>query len=163
MPRKSNYQLKQRLFESIAVPVLVSILVSISVPMIISYFSPEKEIRNIINSEADLAAAGKINEVVQLYDDNAYVRDAGSGSIWEGKERITDRYKKLPKFNYLKHDAIEITLSSDGNYARAIADTIGEYYLNGSNVEIASNQGERWAFKKIDRRWLITGFNYNIR
>ena len=50
MPRKSNNQLKQKLFESIIVPVLVSILVSISVPMIISYFSPEKDIRDIINS-----------------------------------------------------------------------------------------------------------------
>ena len=127
----------------------------------------ERMIREVIEREAVLVLDGRIDEVVLLFDEKAFVRDAAGGNedlevIWNGKNMIAERYRNLPEFIYLKHEAIEITVSLDKTYARAIADTIRVYRLNGTQAEITSNQGEKWTFRKINGGWKITGFTYNL-
>lgn len=147
--------------------VVAAIVSGIILPVIQALMSPERPIRDLIEQEAKLVLEGKIDEVISLFDEDAFVRDAAGGNkdretIWSGKDAIIERYRNLPKFVYLKHEAIEITISSDRTYARAIADTIGVYRINDTDVEITSNRGERWTFKKINGRWKITGFTYNL-
>ena len=132
-----------------------------------SLAAEERPIREIIEKEANLTLEGKIDEVVLLYHEEAFVRDAAGGNtdqeiFWNGINRVAERYRDLPEFTYLKHDAIEIAVSSDRTYARAIADTIGTYKVNGTEVKISSNQGEKWTFEKINGNWKITSFTYNL-
>ncbi len=158
----------KRLIEEIVVAVIIAVLVSgLLLPWIEQVMSEEPNIRGIIDREANLVLDGKIDELVLLFDEEAFVRDAAGGSteqeiIWDGKNRIAERYRNLPEFIYLKHDAIEIAVSSDRTYARVIADTIGIYKVNGTEVKISSNQGEKWTFEKINGKWKITSFTYNL-
>lgn len=147
--------------------IIGGLAVGLLIPIISSCISGEKQVREIVNQEATLVLQGKIEEAVSLYAEDAYIRDAAGGDTgleiwWKGQQEIADRYSKLPQFKYLKHDAIEITISSDKKYARAIADTIGEYVIDGKNVRISSNRGERWTLEKVDGRWKITSFTYNL-
>ena len=126
-----------------------------------------RDIRKVIEQEANLALEGSIDEAVSLFDKNAFVRDAAGGNkdqeiVWNGVNNIADRYRNLPEFIYLKHEATEITISSDRTYARATADTIGTYIDNGREIKISGNQGEKWTFEKIDGEWKITSFTYNL-
>jgi hypothetical protein len=151
-----------------AVPVLTALLLSVFlVPALTAMFSDENPIRNLINQEVDLSLNGNVKQVVSLYSSDAYVRDAAGGNtslevIWNGENAITQRYEDLPTFAYLRHDAIEITISSDKSYARAIADTIGAYKVNGADVTITSNHGEKWTFEKVNGTWKIASFTYNL-
>ena len=143
------------------------------IPWIINYCDERGEeielnkIRCLIQDEARFVLHEEIDNAVSLFDENAFLMDAAGGNkdlqvIWKGRDEIEERYRNLPQFLYLKHAAIDITLDSDGNYARAIADTIGTYVVNGEEVEISSNRGERWVFEKINGQWRITGFTYNL-
>lgn len=158
----------QSVVREIAIAVIIAGLVSgWLLPWIEQVTSEEKPIREIIEQEAKLALEGRVDEVVLLFDEKAFVRDACGGNndqeiIWNGKDRITERYRNLPNFTCLKHDAVEITISSDRTYARAIADTIGIYAVGGQNVTITSNQGEKWTFEKISGEWKIASFTYNL-
>ncbi len=151
-----------------AVPVLTTLLLSVVfLPTLFAIFSDEGPIRNIINEEAGWAMDKETTRVLSLFTDDAYVRDAAGGNfslqqIWHGKIDIGKRYGSLPEFSYLKHDAIEITVSSDKTYARATADTIGAFIVNGVETKITSNQGEKWTFEKIGEDWKITSFTYNL-
>jgi len=156
-----------RLIVGIVMAIIGGLVGGLLVPHINSCLSGEKEIRRIIDQEASLVLAGKIEEVVSLFDENAYVRDAAGGDtgqeiVWKGREEIANRYRNLPQFNDLKHDAIEITISSDKEYARAVADTIGEYVIDGKNVRISSNRGEKWVLEKVGGKWMVTSFTYNL-
>lgn len=116
---------------------------------------PEAAVRDVIESEANLVVAGKIDEALQKYDSSAFVEDAAGGNkdsqiIWMGAKEIQQRYIQLPKFTYLKHTAIEITFSSDGSYARALADTTGQYIDNGKTVDISSNREKSGLCKRLD-------------
>ena len=147
--------------------IIGGLVVGLLIPIIGSCISGEKQVREIVNQEATLVLQGKIEEAVSLYAEDAYIRDAGGGDTgleiwWKGQQEIADRYSKLPQFKYLKHDAIEITISSDKQYARVVADTIGECVIDGKNVRISSNRGERWTLEKVDGRWKITSFTYNL-
>lgn len=128
---------------------------------------PEKDIREVIEQEASLVLAGRIDEALLLFNENAFIKDAVGGSkewetVWMGQKGIRERYAQLPRFTYLRHDAIDITLSSDGKYARATADTMGEYIVGGKKVKISSNRGEKWTLEKIAGEWKITSFTYNL-
>lgn len=147
--------------------IVAGLMSGLLVPWLRSEWSPEEPIRKVIEQEASLVLEGKIEEVLSLFDEDAYVRDAAGGNIeeqilWTGREEIIKRYWDLPRFVYLKHDAIEITVSSDDEYARAIADTVGEYVINGKRVEVSSNRGEKWTLRKIAGEWKITSFTYNL-
>jgi len=149
------------------VPGIVAAVVSGLITILIPIIGPEKDIREVIKQEASLVHAGRIDEVLLLFDKNAFVKDAVGGSkewetVWMGQKEIRERYVQLPRFTYLRHDAIDITLSSDGKYARAIADTIGEYIIGGKKVKISSNRGEKWTLEKIAGEWKITSFTYNL-
>jgi len=179
--RKKTYALKIRgwmlmidrkklsmLIIQVVVSAIVAGLVSgFGVPYITALTSQEKKIRSIIEQEAKLMLEGNIEELISLFDEDAFIRDVAGGNtekeiIWHGKYRIAERYRNQPEFIYLKHEAIEITISSDKTYARVSADTIGIYKVNGIEVKISSNQGEKWTLKKINGKWKITSFTYNL-
>ena len=149
------------------VPGIVAAVVSGLITILIPIIGPEKDIREVIEQEASLVRAGRIDEVLLLFDENAFIKDAAGGSkewetVWMGQKEIRERYVQWPRFTYLRHDAIDITLSSDGKYARAIADTMGEYIVGGKKVKISSNRGEKWTLEKIAGEWKITSFTYNL-
>jgi len=123
--------------------------------------SEERKIREVIEREAILVLDGRIDEVVMLFDETAFVRDALSQTTWYGKDAIAERYRNLPNFSFLKHVAIEITFSTDMTYARAFSDTAGSFEANSAMVDVTT-QGEKWTFKKIDNEWKIVGFTCNI-
>lgn len=119
-----------------------------------------EKIRAIIEQEACCVVDGRIIDAVDLFAEDAYVRDASGGEVWSGNS-IIERYLNLPEFVYLKHDAV-VFQDVDNTCAEVIADTVGTYYVNGTTVDISSNQGEKWTFKKINGEWKITGFTYNL-
>ena len=123
--------------------------------------SEEKLIREKIEQEANLVIEGRIDEVILLFDENAFVRDELNQTTWNGKNEIAERYRNLPRFIFLKHVAIDITISSDKTYARAFSETVGSFEDNGITVDITT-LGEKWTFKKIDNEWKIIGFTCNI-
>lgn len=152
---------------SIVAAVISAISVVIISEVLIPFIGPEKDIREVIEQEANLVLVGRIDEALLLFDENAFVKDAAGGNnewetVWMGQKEIRERYVQLPRFTYLRHDAVDITLSSDRKYARAIADTMGEYIVDGKKVKISSNQGEKWTLEKIGGEWKITSFTYNL-
>jgi hypothetical protein len=160
-------QLIKRLLFPLVAGIVGGLVVGLLIPIIGSCISGEKQAREIVNQEAILVLQGKIEEVVSLYAEDAYIRDAAGGDTgleiwWKGQQEIADRYRNLPQFTYLRHDAIEISISSDKEYARAVADTIGECVIGGKNVRISSNRGEKWVLEKFDGNWKITSFTYNL-
>ena len=130
-------------------------------------FEPEMcDIRELIEQEASLVVDGRIDDVIDLFGEDAFVKDAAGGDtslqvVWTGKNRIIERYIDLPDFVYLKHDAVEFQ-SVDNKCAEVTADTIGTCYVNGATEDISSNRGEKWTFQKINDEWKITGFTYNL-
>ena len=130
-------------------------------PWIHTLMSEERLIREKIEQEANLVFEGRIDEVILLFDENAFVRDELGQTFWYGRDAIAERYRNLPHFTFLKHVAIEITVSTDKTYARAFSETVGSFEVNGTKVDITT-RGERWTFKKIDDKWKIIGFTCNI-
>jgi hypothetical protein len=148
--------------KSAVVAVVVGSIMSECIwPLIYTSTSEEKPIREIIEQEANLVFEGRIDEVVLLFDENASVRDELNQTFWYGKDAIAERYRNLPHFTFLKHVAIEITVSTDKTYARAFSETVGSFEVNGTNVDITT-RGEKWTFKKIGGEWKIIGFTCNI-
>jgi len=155
----------------VANPIYVAVLTAIISTLVGLYVVPllqnnvENEVRDVIEQEASLVLAGRIDEVIQLYAEDAFVKDAKCGDkdleeVWMGLQQIRKRYAGIEQFIYLKHDAITITLGTDGEYASAFADTQGEYLDNGQAIKISG--GEKWALKKIDGEWKIVSFTYNL-
>jgi len=169
---------KRRIISStgkIAIQIIVGIIIAVaggfSGAILLRLYeantSGESQIRQTINSEAEFVLDGHTEKVVSLFAENAFIRDAAGGDInnekvWEGKQRILSRYEALPRFNYLKHDAMEISISQDKKYARVIADTVGSYILNGNTLNITSNRGEKWTLEVVKGEWIITSFTYNL-
>ena len=127
----------------------------------------ETTIRQIINQEAIFSLNGQATNATSLYADNATITDAHGGNytaveIWSGKEAILKRYSVLPKFDALQHANPVVMFGMDKTCARAIADTIGTYENAGTKININSNQGEKWAFQKINGDWKILSFTYNL-
>jgi len=154
----------------VIVPIVTSIVATLLVLLVIyfhsQYFSDERAIRDIINQEAVLAKDHNVDEMISLYTDDAILRDAAGGNrdlerVWRGNQ-IEDRYKNLGDFTYLRHEYIDITVNSDGQYARAYSDTVGEYVSDGKSYLISNNKGEQWTFKKVNGKWMISYFTFNL-
>jgi len=123
----------------------------------------ERIIREIIEHEAEYVLAGLLDEASGLFDENASIRDAAHNKTWSGKKEISERYRDLPTFKSIKHEAIKITFSQDGTYAIAIASTVGIIIdENGIEQDISSIQGEQWTIEKILGEWKIISFTYGI-
>ena len=166
----------KKIKELLVTPAMVASIISIIltatiagfiVPAINLMFSEESTIKAIIEQEAQLVFTGKFIQAISLFDDNAYVKDSAGGNVseevsWIGSQEIVKRYGELPEFTYLKHDAIQVIVSSDKTYARATADTIMIYKNNGVEIKKTSDQGEKWIFEKINGDWKISGFIYNL-
>ena len=150
-----------KLSDTVIVPILVALISSVLLMIIYSDTSDENEIREIINQEAIYVLEGKFDEAIALFDEDATVKDAAGVKPWFSKEEIMNRYKGLPEFDKLKHDAIEVEFTNK-NHALAVGDTNGRYTENGRTVTISSNNGEEWAFEKINGEWKITSFTYNL-
>jgi len=160
--KKTVIKLVKFVLESAVIAAVIGSIMSEYVwPLYYTLTSEEKLIREIIEQEANLVFEGRIDEVVLLFDENAFVRDDLNQIFWYGKDAIAERYRNLPHFTFLKHVAIDITVSTDKTYARAFSETVGSFEVNGTKVDITT-RGEKWTFKKIYDEWKIIGFTCNI-
>lgn len=168
---KSDDGKKTNSIKDVGIPIFTSVAATL-ITLLIVYlasqtFSDERAIRDVIDQEAIYAQNHDISKVMSLYADDAILRDAAGGNrnneiVWHGKDRIEDRYKNLADFTYLSHEMIDISLCSDGSYARANSDTVGEYVVDGKVISITNDRSEQWEFKKIDGNWKIAYFTYNL-
>ncbi len=129
--------------------------------------SEETQIRHIIDQEASFVVNGQTDKATSLYADNAIITDAHGGDsasveIWSGKDEIAKRYASLPHFAVLQHTNVVVIFGLDKTYARAIADTVGNFEDQGQMVSVSSNQGEKWTFEKTSNDWKIVSFTYNL-
>ncbi len=123
---------------------------------------------------ADEAAASLKHhpaDAVRLYVSTAFVRDDACGkpnqsTTWYGRDRILQRYQQLGAFSWLQHQNAEVIFAPNNAQAAsatATAQTAG--FIKPSptlpaGLEIHGN--ERWTFIRVNGKWLISSFIYNV-
>jgi hypothetical protein len=135
---------------------------------------PTAELTRLMNLEAASALATHQEQrgvmLAKLYAPGAEVIDAGCGSsrsstTWHGTVQIAGRYTSLPQFDNLRHintQFIWIPNNRWANRATATSETSG--VISGSDTRKAQpiHGLERWEFEKINGRWAVTSFAYNV-
>ena len=133
-------------------------------------------ILQIIETEATAALERDIDKAINLFAEDAFVRDAlgeagkklgvvlpQEPTSWSGLKEIRQRYANLPRFTTLSHLGVVVTFDDTKRLAKATASTNGVYESDtGTPAHIFSIDGERWTFAKIDGVWKITSFSYNV-
>lgn len=164
-------------------PFLISILallVSIG-SFLYSYMAQNPDdtpIRKLIEKEAELAKNHNVDEVVNLFTDDAVIRDFGDSinktsdtsktfQEWGGKEKIRERYEEIKKhaiFTYLYHKDINIEFQNHGTHASATSSTAGKMrWDNGSEYPISTKKGELWSFEKSNNEWKISYVDFHTK
>lgn len=126
-----------------------------------------RQITRLMDQEAAATLSQDIDAVLAIYASGSAILQADRNGTrhWAGKEEIRGRYADVfrgEKFSTnLGHADKHIVL--EGNDAIARADTIGKLFKNGVWVDISSNQGEKWSFKRIHGKWRVITFAYGMR
>ena len=134
------------------------------------------EVEALINMEATAALTNDVDTAVSLFAPDAKVRDAlgemanvladpsQDPTTWIGTDAIRERYTNLPVFEELVHTDISVIVDPAGISAWAEASTSGIIENeNGTKTGISSILGEKWTFEKLDGRWLVKTWSYNLR
>jgi hypothetical protein len=150
---------------------VVGVILGLVLPQLVAlpFQHPSDSIvTDLMNQEVLAAKSQDVGSLPLIYAYNAVVVDAGCQSpspsyVWSGLPKITDRYSGLTPFPLLAHVNVHITWlpdNSSATQATATADTSGIALVNGSPLSLKGH--ELWMFAKIDGRWCITDFTYNL-
>ena len=119
-------------------------------------------IETLIRKEAELAKGNfphsdnDLTEYAALFADDGIVIDHGRGDLWKGHVAIVDRIIPL-HFSLLNH--IPRTIQINGSDASAETYTT----FTQDKPTIAAGAGkENWQFRKIDGKWKITSFDFDL-
>jgi len=125
----------------------------------------------LMAEEAAAAVAHRPADAIRLYVSTAFVRDAACLTLsqshtWYGRDQILQRYQQLGAFSWLKHLNAEVSFTPDNaqaTSATATAQTAGfiepsptsptGQYIHGNEV---------WTFIRVNGKWLISSFIYNV-
>ncbi len=106
---------------------------------------------------------GQIEKSLELYTVDACVIDAGNGQSWIGKVKLrrgtTICLHLIPSSIRHKNIVQQRWVSAD-----AKADTVMEIKDNGQIKTFYSvnSNSESWTFRKVDGKWKIASFFYNL-
>jgi hypothetical protein len=155
-------------------------LLALAVSFASAYFTwsqlPEdpNNIVQIVNREAEFARTKNLEAVVELFTEDAVIRDSGysynyrnfrSVRQWHGREQIRQRYEELNKnveFETLNHVDVFVVFDPYGGMASATSSTQGTFRRGNQEVKpITTFDGDRWTFVRIDNKWKIKSFTFH--
>ena len=149
----------QILSHPIAVAVITAALTHFGPKLIQPSTAPIEE---LIKEEAALAGGTYphpdkgLQDYSKLFAEGAIVLDYGTKNVWQGRTAIIDRLRPL-RFVSLEHRPFNIHL--DGLEASAESNTM---FIQDKPVPVSGVDKDFWRFRKINGKWLITSFEYDL-
>jgi serine/threonine protein kinase len=126
-------------------------------------------VEQLANDEARAATTRDLGLVEEIYAPRAVVRDAscnqpGGTHVWSGQAEIVVRYQHLGgAFTGLKHKDYRVRFMPDSGQAQSASmtsETAGFFWQ--ASVRYPLHGYDQWAFARVNGRWLITSFTYDM-